>query len=64
MERKRKHTPWVLQVVHQLHCTPAERDVRDGTRTPPKSVETFDRRVMKSFEASRKSLEVASGHAV
>ena len=54
----------LIRNVHQVHCTPAERDVRDGTRTPPKSVETFDRRVMKSFEASRKSLEITSGHAV
>jgi len=64
MERKKENTRLGLRVVHQMHCTSAERDVRDGARTPPKSVETFDRRVTKSFEASRKSLEIACGHAV
>ena len=65
MERKKENTLLgLIRVVHQMHCTPAERDVRDGVRTPPKLVETFKIRVLKSFEASRKSLEIASGHAV
>ena len=47
---------YIKCIVHQLN------DVRDGVRTH-KIGRNFKRRVLKSFEASRK-FEIASGHAV